>query len=100
MPTRTKKAVLKDIDKNKYHLGLFRDSVVKGVFDFMFGYGELQKYVDDEDISDIDGTSWDEFSIKKNGKRMKIPIDFGSSRDFDTYCKLLAVIYARIKKIK
>jgi len=84
-------AIVKDIDKNKYHCGLFREELIRKVFDFMFGYGELQQYVEDEDITDIDGTRYNEFIIKRNGIREKINVNFGSEKIFDTYCKLIAV---------
>ena len=57
----------------------------------MFGYGALQKYIDDEDISDIDGTAYNEFSITKNGKRQVVDINFGDRATFGTYCRLVAV---------
>lgn len=84
-------AIIKDMDRHKYHSGLFRDELIRKVLDFMFGYGELQSYIDDEDISDIDGTRYDQFVIKKAGVRYKIPVDFGSEKVFDTYCKLVAI---------
>lgn len=83
--------VVKVIDRRKFHFGLYREELTRKVFDFMFGYGELQRYVEDEDISDIDGTRYDEFVIKKNGFRRKIPVNFGSEKIFDTYCKLIAI---------
>jgi pilus assembly protein CpaF len=84
-------AIVKDIDKNKYHCGLFREELIRKVFDFMFGYGELQQYIEDEDITDIDGTRYNEFIIKRNGIREKVNINFGSEKIFDTYCKLIAI---------
>src|SRR5690554_6909203 len=41
------KAVVRDLDKNRYHKGLYREELVKKVLDFMFGYGLLQRYVED-----------------------------------------------------
>ena len=84
-------AVVKDIDINKYHYGIFRDELIRKVFDFMFGYGELQPYIEEEDITDIDGTRFNQFVIKRHGVRSKIPVNFGNERIFDTYCKLIAV---------
>lgn len=84
-------AVIKDIDRHKYHFGLFREELIRKVFDFMFGYGELQQYIEDESISDIDGTRFNEFVIKRDGARQKIPVNFGNEKIFDTYCKLIAV---------
>ena len=78
-------------DKNKYHYGIFREELIKKVLDFMFGYGELQQFIEDEDITDIDGTRYNEFVIKRNGIRRKVTINFGSEKIFDTYCKLIAI---------
>jgi pilus assembly protein CpaF len=85
------KEIIKNIDKNMYHLGLYREELIKKVFDFMFGYGELQQFIEDQDISDIDGTKYNEFVIKRKGIRQKINVNFGSEEIFDTYCKLIAI---------
>lgn len=85
------KAIIQDIDRNNYHYGVYRNELIKKVFDFMFGYGELQKYIDDESITDIDGTGYNEFVVKKGGVREKVEISFGSEKVFDTYCKLIAI---------
>lgn len=84
-------AVIKCIDTHKYYCGVYRDELIRRVFDFMFGYGELQRYIEEDDISDIDGTRYNQFVIKRNGVRSKIPVNFGSEKIFDTYCKLIAV---------
>ena len=84
-------AIIKDIDLHRYHYGTGRDELIRKVMDFMFGYGELQPYIDDEDITDIDGTYYDQFVIKRHGVRSKIPVNFGSEKVFDTYCKLVAI---------
>jgi pilus assembly protein CpaF len=83
--------IIKDIDMHRYHFGFNRDELIRKVFDFMFGYGELQPYIDEEDITDIDGTFYNQFVIKRHGVRSKIPVNFGSEKIFDTYCKLVAV---------
>ncbi|HHW49112.1 MAG TPA: CpaF family protein [Clostridiaceae bacterium] len=84
-------AIMKVIDRYKYHFGLYREELMRKVFDFMFGYGELQKYIEDEEITDIDGTKFNEFVIKRKGVRYKIPVNFGNEKIFDTYCKLIAI---------
>ena len=68
-----------------------QDELIRKVMDFMFGYGLLQPYIEDEDITDIDGTAYDQFVIKRHGVRSKIPVNFGSEKIFDTYCKLVAI---------
>ncbi len=84
-------AIIRDIDLHRYHCGLYRDELIRKVFDFMFGYGELQPYIDEPDITDIDGTRYNQFVIKRHGVRSKIPVQFGDERIFDTYCKLVAI---------
>lgn len=84
-------AIIKDIDQKKYHCGIYRDELIRKVLDFMFGYGELQPYIDEADISDIDGTRYNQFVIKRHGVRSKIPVNFGNEKIFDTYCKLVAI---------
>jgi pilus assembly protein CpaF len=84
-------AIIKDIDRHKYHFGIFREDLIRKVLDFMFGYGVLQQYIMDESISDIDGTKFDEFIIKRNGVRQKVDINFDNEKIFDTYCKLIAI---------
>ena len=83
--------IIKDMDLHRYHHGIDRDELIRKVMDFMFGYGLLQPYIDDEDITDIDGTNYDQFVIKRHGVRSKIPVNFGSEKIFDTYCKLVAI---------
>lgn len=84
-------AIIRDIDLHRYHCGLYRDELIRKVFDFMFGYGELQPYIDEPDITDIDGTRYNQFVIKRHGVRSKIPVQFGDEKIFDTYCKLVAI---------
>ncbi len=84
-------AVVRSIDRNRYHMGVFRDELIKKVMDFMFGYGLLQDYVENDDISDIDGTSYNDFTITIKGKRQRADINFGSEKAFESYCKLIAL---------
>ena len=86
-----KKEVIRILDRDSLYFSINRDNLIKGIFDFMFGYGALQEYIEDEDISDVDGTKYDEFTITRNGLRKRIDIDFGNSRDFETYCRLVAI---------
>ncbi|MEM1724149.1 MAG: ATPase, T2SS/T4P/T4SS family [Thermoplasmata archaeon] len=89
-PILLETAVVRNIDKNKYILGISRDEIIQKVFDYMFGYGMLQPLIDDEDISDIIGTRYNEWMIIKNGKKMHLPdFYFGREEDFEKFCKLL-----------
>jgi len=84
-------AIVKDIDTNRYYCGLCRDELIRKVFDYMFGYGILQSYIEDEDITDIDGTRYNQFAIKRHGVRSKIPVAFENEKAFEAYCKLVAI---------
>jgi len=82
-------AVIRNIDKNRYSLGIPREEIIQKVFEYMFGYGQLQMYIDDQDISDIIGTRYNEWMIIKNGKKIHIDLSFGCEKDFEKFCKLL-----------
>ena len=85
------KAIVQVIDKNRYHIGIDREIVIDKVFDYMFRYGPLQSYINDDNISDIDGTRFNNFTIKRYGKREKIDISFGNEKIFENYCKIIAL---------
>jgi pilus assembly protein CpaF len=86
-----RREVIRILDRDNMYFSVNRDELIRGIFDFMFGYGALQKYIDDEDISDIDGTRYNEFTVKRLGERFRIDVDFGDERAFETYCRLIAV---------
>lgn len=83
--------IIEVLDAGSYYYTGGRQALIENIFDFMFGYGALQKYIDDCDISDIDGTAYNEFSITKNGVRCPVDINFGDEKTFGTYCRLVAV---------
>ncbi len=64
---------------------------MRRALDFMFGYGPLQELIDDESVSDIDGTRFDEFSAKRDGERVKVGARFPDERTFDAYCRLVVI---------
>ncbi|MGB3365885.1 MAG: ATPase, T2SS/T4P/T4SS family [Acidaminobacteraceae bacterium] len=68
-----------------------REKIIEMVLNHIFGYGILQKYIEDEEITDIDGTRYDFFTIKRNGEKIVSDIKFDCEEDFDRYCKLLVI---------
>jgi pilus assembly protein CpaF len=84
-------AILHSTENKRQLFGFYQDELLKRVLDFMFGYGPLQDFIEQEDISDIDGTRYDEFSIKVNGQRKAISIGFSNETTFETYCKLIII---------
>lgn len=67
------------------------DSVISKVLDKIFGYGILQKYIDDEFTTDIRVVRFDLIYIKQKGKWQKIDEKFESRealRDYINYCAI------------
>jgi len=85
------KEIIRNIDKNKYFLGSSREELIRKVFDYMFGYWDLEQYIQDESISDIDGIRYDYFTVKRNGIKEEIPLKFSTEQQFDSFCKLVAI---------
>ncbi|HOD93713.1 MAG TPA: ATPase, T2SS/T4P/T4SS family [Clostridia bacterium] len=83
--------ILNILDKQQYFAMGSKRKMIKSIFDFMFGYGQLQEYIEDDDITDIDGVRFDCFSITKNGIREPADINFCTETDFYVYCKLIAL---------
>ncbi len=83
--------ILNILDRQQYFAIGSKRKMIKSIFDFMFGYGQLQEYIEDDEISDIDGVRYNCFSVTKNGVRMPADIDFCTEADFFVYCKLIAL---------
>ncbi|MFA5340525.1 MAG: ATPase, T2SS/T4P/T4SS family [Clostridia bacterium] len=83
--------IISILDEQQYFAIGSKRKMIKSIFDFMFGYGQLQELIEDDEISDIDGVKFDCFSITKNGVRMPADINFCSESDFYVYCKLIAL---------
>lgn len=74
---------IKDEEKIEYLINILIDK--------MFGYGILQKYIDDEEISDIRVVAYDRIFIKKLGKWEKVDESFISDDDFNEYIRYCAL---------
>ena len=57
----------------------------------MFGYGILQKYIDNEEVTDIRVVSYNNIFIKKYGKWEKIQDTFKNNEDFAEYIRYCAL---------
>lgn len=78
-------------DQESLKAGYYAADFRQQAMDFLFGYGPLQDYVEDPDVTDIDGTGPGEFTIKRSGVREPIDIRFGSEKTYDTFCRLLII---------
>lgn len=83
--------IQKTADQESLRAGYYATELRQQTMDFLFGYGPLQEYVDDPDVTDIDGTGPSEFTIKHHGQRAPIPVRFNSDRAYDTFCRLLII---------
>ena len=62
---------------------------IREVKNHIFGYGQLQRLIEDDEVTDIDGTRFNHFIVKKGGKRQKISNEFKSEAEFNRFCKLI-----------
>ncbi|MBQ8043753.1 MAG: CpaF family protein [Clostridia bacterium] len=78
---------------NTYHLNdTARIGVIKKeIIDKIYGYGILQKYIDNEQISDIRVVSYDLIYIKERGKWKKVGDTFESKQELEEYVRFCAL---------
>ena len=84
-----KNEIGKLVDEQKGHFNL--EAIKKSLFNTIYGYGDLQKYIDDPEISDIDASTFDYFTIKRKGIIEEIDYKFESESAFERYCRLLII---------
>ncbi len=75
----------------KEYTNMNTESTIVAILDRLFGYHILQKYIDDEEITDIRATRHDAIFIKKKGLWIKTDEHFSSENDylnFVRYCIL------------
>lgn len=84
-----KDEVVKILDD--FSLRMDREGLIQQIFSYMFGYGILQKLMEDEDVSDIIGTKYDYFTIKRNGITEKVDIQFSNEKEFERFCRLVVI---------
>ncbi|MGB9846902.1 MAG: ATPase, T2SS/T4P/T4SS family, partial [Desulfotomaculales bacterium] len=78
------------IDKKLYKGSV--EEFTQKVFDVLFGYGPLQPYIEDPEVSDVLVNSFNVVYIKKFGKKFHVPVDFGSEEKLTRYCYRIAAI--------
>jgi len=84
-----KQEIEKIVDKEK---GIFNPENLKiEIFNTLFGYGPLQKYIEDDSVSDIDATRFDYILVTRAGVKEKIVFQFDTEENFERFCKLLII---------
>jgi pilus assembly protein CpaF len=68
------------------------DIFARKVSDLLFGYGILQPYVNDPEISDILVNDCRTVYIKRFGRKHRVPVDFGSEERLLKYCYRIAAV--------
>lgn len=78
---------------NTYHLNDIAkiEVIKKEILDRIYGYGILQKYIDNESISDIRVVEYNAIYIKEKGKWKKAKASFESKGDFEEYVRFCAL---------
>lgn len=78
---------------NTYHLndGSRIGIIQKEIIDKIYGYGILQKYIDNEAISDIRVVAYDTVYIKERGKWKKTKESFESKEELEEYVRFCAL---------
>lgn len=75
----------------KEYTNMNSESTIVAILDRLFGYHILQKYIDDENVTDIRATRYDNIFIKTKGEWKKISEHFSNENDylnFVRYCIL------------
>lgn len=89
-PQLLDKEIIQYLDEtNQYQMN--RDEVISDVLNYMFGYGILQSYIEDQNITDIDICRYDFIIIKKQGYKEIAPIQFVDELEFTNFCKLIII---------
>ncbi len=73
-----------------YDISSYKD-LIEQILNKIFGYGMLQKYIGNPDISDIRVVKYDSIYIKNKGKWEKINESFESKEEFRDYIKYCAI---------
>ena len=78
---------------NKYHLNDINKikKLTREIIDRIYGYGILQKYIDNENISDIRVVAYNQIYIKEKGKWKKTNGTFESKDDLEEYVRFCAL---------
>lgn len=84
--------VLNFLDKKDINFDVpVRDTFIKKVTDYLFGYYLLQDLIEDNDISDIKVLAYDNIQIKVKGKRVPSNIKFNSKESYKIFFNYLVI---------
>lgn len=67
------------------------NNIITILLDKMFGYGILQKYIENKDVTDIRVVKFDSIYIKSKGKWKKVVDKFANEEEFNEYVRYCAL---------
>lgn len=89
-PDLLEQEIIRYLDKHK-QFQMNRASVINQVMNYMFGYGILQDFINDEDVTDIDICRYNFIIIKRHGIKEITPLRFNDELEFTNFCKLIII---------
>lgn len=77
-----KKISVKDVSK---------DRLIKNVYNYIWGYGVLQEYLDDPYVSDVRVVDCNTLVVKRMGRKQRININFGNEKALLSFAKSIVI---------
>jgi len=65
--------------------------IIEGVLNKIYGYGIFQKYIDDEETTDIRAVKFNKIYVKQKGEWKEIEEKFYNDEEFETYIRFCAI---------
>lgn len=81
--------IAKLVDQSGQYAG--RSELIQELINHMFGYGILQSYLENPQITDLIGTRYDHFFVKIKGHFQRVQVSFPTEKAFENYCKLVVI---------
>lgn len=82
-----KNIIREKINKDYNYNNFDTEELVNVVFNKLFGYGILEKYITDKEISDIRAVKWNSIYIMRKGKWEKVEDRFSNEVDFYNFVR-------------
>ncbi len=82
-----KNIIREKINKDYNYNNFDTEELVNAVFNKLFGYGILEKYITDKEISDIRAVKWNSVYIMRKGKWEKVEDRFSNEIDFYNFVR-------------
>lgn len=71
--------------------GATTNQLIKSVYDYIWGYGILQQYLDDPFVSDVRVINYKTVFIKKLGRKYQVYVSFGTPKALESFAKSIII---------